>query len=202
VNGALGIGPSGHFHLSGGATLSATLYADTSATVQIDGGSALAGGILTQSMSALQAAAIALSNSASTLTPTQTFSQITSTLTITGNGGQNVIRVSGNFHLSGAQLTLSGGPSDTFIINAPGGMQLDGGAKIILMGISPSQVLFNFPGSGGQVQTSGNANTAGIFLAPMKQMQINGGVHNSEFISGGQLSFQSNPKVIAPVCPH
>jgi hypothetical protein len=93
-----------------------------------------------------------------------------------------------------------GGPSDTFIINAPGGLQLSGGSQIILSGVSPSKVLFNFPGAGQQVQTSGNANTAGIFLAPIRQMQINGGVHNSEFISGGQLSFQSNPKVTGPPC--
>jgi len=31
-------------------------------------------------------------------------------------------------------------------------------------------------------------------------MQISGGVHDSESISGGQLSFQSNPKLPAPVC--
>jgi hypothetical protein len=200
VNGALGIGPSGLFHLSGGATLNSTLYTDPSATVQIDNGSSIGGGTLTQSMSALQAAALALSSSAAGLTPTQTFAQIISTITINGNGSQNVISVPGNFHLSGATLTLSGGASDTFIVNAPNGMQLDGGAKILLAGISPSQVLFNFPGNAGQVQTSGNANTAGIFLAPSKQMQINGGVHKSEFIAGGPLSFQSNPQVTAPMC--
>jgi hypothetical protein len=199
--GDLGIGQSGQFHLSGGATLQSTLHADPTATVQIDGGSALSGGTLRQAMAALQNAAIALSNADAALTPTQTFSQITSATTITGNGGQNVIRVVGTFHLSGGQnLVLSGGPSDSFIINAPLGMQLDGGASIILSGVSPSRVLFNFPGNGTQVQTSGNANTAGIFLAPFRQMQINGGVHNSEFIAGGQLSFQSNPKVIAPPC--
>jgi hypothetical protein len=201
VNGDLGIGADGRFHLSGGATLNATLFADPTAQVQIDGGSGLSGGIVTESMSAFQAAAINLSNSAAALSPTQTFSQIVSALTIRGNGGQNVISVPGTFHLSGGNnLTISGGASDTFIFNVPGGLQLDGGANILLSGLSPGQVLFNFPGSSGQVQTSGKADTAGIFLDPLKQMQINGGVHNSEFISGGQLSFQSNPQVTAPVC--
>jgi hypothetical protein len=37
-------------------------------------------------------------------------------------------------------------------------------------------------------------------LAPNRVIQINGGVHNSEFISGQTLSFQSNPAVSQP-CP-
>ena len=200
LSGALGIGASGQFHLSGGISLSSTLYADPTATIKIDGGSSLTGPTLTQSMSVLQTAAINLSNSSSALTPTQTFSQITSSLTITGNGSQNVIDVSGNFHLqSGNTLTLSGSASDTFIINVPGGMQLDPGSNIILVGVMPTQVLFNFPGSGGQVQAN-NANTAGIFLAPSKPIQINGGVHDSEFISGAQLQLQGNTQVTAPSC--
>jgi uncharacterized repeat protein (TIGR01451 family) len=201
VTGALGIGAAGTFHLSGGAKLISTLYADPTAAVQIDGGSFLTGGTLIQSMQAVQNAAIALSSSAAALTPTQTFSQIISALVITGDAGQNVISVPGTFHLSGGNnLTLSGSASSTFIINVRSGLQLDGGASIVLSGVSPDHVLFNFPGGGGQVQTSGGANTAGIFLAPQMPMQINGGTHNSEFISGGQLSFQSNPKVSAPIC--
>jgi hypothetical protein len=202
VTGNLGIGANGQFHLSGGATVHGTLYADPTAKVQIDGGSSMSGGIVIQSMAAIQSAAINLSSSAAALTPTQTFSQIVSAMTISGNGGQNVISVPGTFHLSGGNnLTILGGPSDTFIFNVPNGLQLDGGSSIVLAGVSPAQVLFNFPGPNGQVQTSGNADTAGIFLAPQKQMQINGGMHNSEFISGGQLSFQSNPVVKAPGCP-
>jgi hypothetical protein len=200
VTGNLAIGANGNFHLSGGATVNGTLFADPTATVQIDGGSAMSGGTIKESMAAAQTAAINLSNSAAALAPTKTFSSITNTTTITGNGGQNVILVTGTFQLSGGNLTIVGGPTDTFIINAPGGLQLSGGSQIILSGVSPTQVLFNFPGTGNQVQTSGNANTAGIFLAPSRQMQINGGTHNSEFISGGQLSFQSNPRVIAPPC--
>jgi hypothetical protein len=202
VNGDLGTGVNALFHLSGGATLNSTLYADPSAQVQIDGGSGVGGGTVTESLSPLQTAAINLSNSAAALSPTQTFSQITSATTITGNGGQNVISVTGTFHLSGGfNLTIKGGSKDTFIFNAPNGLQLDGGSNIVLSGVSPNQVLFNFPSGGsGQVQTSGQANTAGIFLAPYMQMQINGGVHNSEFISGGPLSFQSNPAVTAPQC--
>ncbi len=203
VNGNVGIGVNGLMHLSGGATLQSTLYADPSATVQIDGGSSFVGGTMRISFTAIQSGALALSASAALLPPTQTFSQIQTATTIVGNGGQNVIAVNGQIHLSGGQnLTISGGPNDTFIFNCAQGLQLDGGANIILNGVSPNTVLFNFPGTGQQVQTSGKANTAGIFLAPNEAIQINGGVHNSLFISGGALSFQSNPIVNQiPPCP-
>jgi hypothetical protein len=60
-------------------------------------------------------------------------------------------------------------------------------------------VLWDFIGSGNQVQTSGKSDTVGIFLAPDRIININGGLHNSEFISGMSLSFQSNPVVVQPV---
>ena len=203
VNGNVGIGANGLIHLSGGATLQSTLYADPTASVQIDGGSGFAGGINRITFTAIQSDALALSASAALLTPTQTFSQIQTATTIVGNGGQNVIAVNGQVHLSSGQnLTISGGPNDTFIFNIAQGFQLDGGASVILNGVSPTNVLFNFPGTGQQVQTSGQANTGGIFLAPSEAIQINGGVHDSLFISGGALSFQSNPVVNQfPTCP-
>ena len=175
VNGNVGIGVNGLMHLSGGATLQSTLYADPSATVQIDGGSSFAGGTIRISFTAIQRGALAFSASAALLPPTQTFSQIQTATTIVGNGGQNVIAVNGQIHLSGGQNpTISGGPNDTFIFNCAQGFQLDGGANVILNGASPNNLLFNFPGTGQQVQTSGKANTAGIFLAPNEAIQING----------------------------
>ena len=195
VNANVGIGANGNIHLSGGATLQSILYADNSATVQIDGGSAFHGGVIRTSFAAIQAAAIAEATSAASLPATQTYGNVTNALNIIGNGGQNVIDINGQLHLSGGnQLTISGGANDTFIINITQGFQLDGGANVVLSGVSPNQVLFNFIGNQ-QVQTSGKANTAGIFLAPNANIQINGGIHNSEFISGGNLSFQSNPVV-------
>jgi hypothetical protein len=201
ISGNLGIG-SGLFNLSGGGTLNGALYADPSANVQIESGSSLAGGTVKRSMSPLQIAATNLSDSMAALSPTQTFSKITSAVTIKGNGGQNVVSIIGAVHLSGGDnLTISGGASDTFIFNVPSGLQLENGSSIVLKGVPPNHVLFNFPtGSTGMVQTNVHANTKGIFLAPYLRMQINGGVHNSEFITGGQLSFQSNPVVKAPQC--
>ena len=179
------------------------LDADPSAQVNISGGgTTITGGITQMSMVSIQNAALQVSANVALFTPTQTFSSITSSqTTIVGNGALNVILVQGLIHLSGGNnLILSGGPSDRFVVNVTQGLQLDGGANIVLQGVSPSNVLFNFSGSGDQIQTSGKADTAGIFLAPNRVIQINGGVHNSEFISGQTLSFQSNPMVTQP-CP-
>jgi len=202
INGNVGIGQSGIFNFSGGGQVNGVLDADNTAQVNISGGgTTVTGGIVRMSMASIQSAALAESNAAASLTPTQTFNQITSSQTIVGNGGQNVILVTQLIHLSGGNnLIISGGSSDTFIFNVTQGLQLDGGSNIELQGVPASNVLFNFPGSGDQIQTSGNAQTAGIYLAPNRVIQVNGGVHNSEFISGKSLSFQSNPVVNQP-CP-
>jgi len=202
VNGSVGSGVNGLIHLSGGAHLQSTLFADSSAFVQVDGGSSFLNEVL-EPFAAIQNAALAESAAAASMAPTRTFGgDLTYATTITGNGGKNVIDINGQLHLSSGQnLTISGGPNDSFIFNISRGFQLDGGANIVLSGVSPNQVLFNFPGSGDQIQTSGKANTAGIFLAPQRTIQVNGGVHNSEFIAGGALSFQSNPVVYqVPAC--
>ena len=201
INGNVGIGQNGNFNFSGGGQVNGVLDADNTAQVNISGGgTTVTCGIVRMDMTSIQDAALAESNAAAALTPTQTFNSITSSQTIVGNGGQNVILVTQLIHLSGGNLIISGGSSDTFIFNVIQGLQLDGGANIVLQGVPPSNVLFNFPGSGDQIQTSGNAQTAGIYLAPNRVIQINGGVHNSEFISGRTLSFQSNPTVTQP-CP-
>jgi hypothetical protein len=63
--------------------------------------------------------------------------------------------------------------------------------------VNPNQVLFYMPGSASNIlQTGGNADTAGIFLVPDGGIQINAGVDDSEFISGGPISFHSNPQVV------
>jgi Chitobiase/beta-hexosaminidase C-terminal domain len=203
VNGNVGIGANGTLQFSGGTHLNGTLYYDPTASVQISGGSSFNNGEVSESFTAIDNAALAESNAAALRTPTQTFSQIQNATTIAGDGGQNVIAVTGNFHLSGGNnLTISGGPNDTFIINVYQGLQMDSGTSIVLDGVSPSQVLFNFIGNQ-QFQTSGNADTAGIFLGinASQQVQINGGVHNSVFIfASNNFSFQSNPQVNTIEC--
>ena len=116
---------------------------------------------------------------------------------LTGNGGLNVISIGQDIHLSGGNLTLTGNASDVFVFKIAGTMELSGNTNIVLNGgLTAGNVIWDFIGSGSQFQTSGQSQTAGIFLAPERVININGGVHNSEFISGMSLSFQSNPLII------
>ena len=201
VNGNVGVGNNSTLNFSSG-TVDGNVDLAASATLNKSGGTTFINGNTNQPVdfSPINTAVnneVSLLNS---LAPTQTFSLgIQNPTTITGNGGQNVISVGGNngIHLSGGALTLSGGPSDTFVFQiTSGNFALSGDTNIVLSGgVTPNHVFWDIEGSGGQVQTSGNSNTAGIFLAPNEAIQINGGTHNSEFISGVNLSFQSNPVV-------
>ena len=217
-----GLNVMGNVGVASGATLAmssgiVTGQIDTSSlsNVTLSGGTTSVDGALcsttagcagvsvqTSALAAAQSAATALAECGRDCTagsPTQTFTSITSPQTITGNGGVNVIDVTGSagIHLSGGNLTISGGANDTFIIDVSGssGIQLSGNTSIVLSGVNPNQVLFYVPGSASNIiQTSGASDTAGIFLAPNGGIQIShGGVHDSEFISDGALSFQSNP---------
>jgi hypothetical protein len=200
--GNVGVGNSGELDFSAG-TVKGLIDLGTGARNNISGGATATGGVVNLDMTPVTNAALSASTTFAALTPTQTInSNITSSQMFTGSGGRNVIDVNGLVHLSGGTLTLSGGPNDQFIFNITGGFQFDGGASIVLSGINASQVVFNFPGSGDQIQfSSGSYNTYGIFLAPNRVIQVNGGTHHSEFISGVNLSFQSNPVVTQPPGP-
>ena len=201
INGSVGVGNSSTLNFSSG-TINGNVDLAATATLNKSGGTTFIMGDTNKPVdfSPINTAvnnAVSLLNS---LAPTQTFSSgIQNPTTITGNGGQNVISVGGNngVHLSGGALTISGGSSDTFIFQiTSGNFALSGDTNIVLTGgVTPNHVFWDIQGSGGQVQTSGNSNTAGIFLAPSEVIQINGGTHNSQFISGDQLSFQSNPVI-------
>ena len=200
VTGNLAIGPKGSFQVSNNAWLNSTLFADPTASVSIGGGSGLAGGTVTESLTGLKATATSLSSSSAALTATKTFSSIASSTTVTGNGGQNVVNVTGGINLGNNEtLTISGGSSDTFIFNVAGGMVLGNGSNIALSGVPPSQVLFNFTGS--SLVQIGNASTSGVYLNVGGEIDIQAGNHNSEFISGTQLVLDcNNTTVTAPKC--
>lgn len=69
---------------------------------------------------------------------------------------------------------------------------MNDGPSIVLQGVTASQVVFNFAGNG-SVQLQDRATSAGIFLDPYGQIQIQGGTHNSVFISGNHIQIQNSP---------
>lgn len=100
-----------------------------------------------------------VSNAASALGTTQTFTDLKDTTTVTGNGGLNVIKV-GTIE----SLKLSGSASDIFVFNVSGAFNTN--QAMVLGGVLPSHILFNFTGTSGAVfQTAGGNTVYGTFLA-------------------------------------
>ena len=137
--------------------------------------------------------AIAVSNFASSLAATQTFTTITGTHTITGNGGLNVIAVD---NINNAKLTLSGGPNDFFLFNVSD--MIHSNQPYTLSGISPDQILFNLTGTGTVFQTSGGDRSFGTYLATnggafqFSQLGLTGRLINI----GGDVQFVSGSEII------
>ena len=136
-----------------------------------------------------------VSSYASSLTATQTFGAITSTKTITGNAGLNVIDVAS---IHNAPLTLSGPANAIFVINVSGEFHTN---KVMTLagGVLPSNVLFNFTGASGHVlQTSGGNKLYGTFLArdggqfQFSELNLDGELINTDgnvqFVSGSKIS--------------
>ncbi len=195
VSGDAGVASNSTLNFSGGSVITGTIYAGAGATLDISGGSGATGGIVNPYSGMAQAVTDA-NNAASYyagLTPNQTLGSITGG-TFNGTGGLNVYDVTGNLSLSNTNLTISGNASDTFVFNISGTADLSR-SNIVLSGVSASQVLFNLIGTGTTLTTSGDSDTAGIFLSENGAFNIQGGVHNSDFISGGDLTWQSGVNV-------
>ena len=198
VNGNVGSGDNGQFQADGGGHINGRLDFAPSATIN-PGNDTFSGGMHQISFNPIEQAVQNEANFVQGLTPTQSFTSITNATTLNSAGGQNVISIAQDIHLSDGNLTLNGSASDVFIFQIKGTMELSGNSDIVLTGgLTPNNVLFDFIGAGSQFQTSGQAKTAGIFLAEDRAININGGIHDSEFISGVSLSFQSNPTVNQP----
>ncbi len=192
VNGNIGLDTGSWLDIQDGATMNGTLFADPGANIEGGSGYFFKGGVVTESMSAAQTAALNAYNTIVSLTPTQTFGNISSATTIKGNGGANIIQVNGSINLSsGNNLILSGGANDSFVINITGGLSLNVASIQVTGGVQQGAVIINMEGSGSAV-TLQNSNTVGVIMALYRNININGGSvsYNSEFITGGTITIQ------------
>jgi hypothetical protein len=143
--------------------------------------------------------AVTLSNAASALAPTQTFGNVTSPLTITGNGGLNVIFMTS---LMNADLTINGGPNDNFVFDVSGNFQTN--HVMTLNGVTAPQILWNLTGTSGNIfQTSGGDVLFGTFLATrggdfqFSNLALTGQLINT----AGHMQIVSGSQVTGPVPP-
>jgi len=198
VNGNVGVDSNQDLSFSGGGTINGSIYGGDGTSFAISGSPSISGGTFTNSSLVLQAVADATS-AASYYAGLAANESVSASIfsnggTITGSGGLNVIDVTGGINLSRSTLTLSGTASDTFVINVTGGIDLSR-SNIVLSGINPDQVLFNLAGTGTELTTTGDSDTAGIFLAANGGINLSGGTHDADFISGGSMIWQSGVTV-------
>jgi choice-of-anchor A domain-containing protein len=121
------------------------------------------------------------------LLATQTFGSITSSTTIVGNGGLNVIQINGNVNLTSANLLFHGTPSDIFVVNISGSMALTGSGFVSPSGgVYDTRVLLNFTGPG-TLTASGTPTVNATILAPNQAANFSG-TFGSIYAGGGLTS--------------
>src|SRR5205823_9290967 len=128
---------------------------------------------------------------------TQTFERLRGAQTISGTGGKNVICV-GDVDLSGgARIILSGGTSDTFLLNVTGKFSLSGSSRIQVAGdLQPGGVLYNVEGTGPDVSLSGSGGVDGTVLAPERHVTLSGrALVHGQVISGERIALNGGASV-------
>jgi hypothetical protein len=107
-----------------------------------------------QDLSAEIAPTLAAASELAALPCTQTFATLKTSTTIGRTGGQNVICV-GDVMLSGSStVVLSGGATDTFVVNISGKLKLTDSARIVASGVPPNAIIYDLVGTGQQVVLS------------------------------------------------
>jgi choice-of-anchor A domain-containing protein len=197
ISGNVGLGPHAEQNFSEGQ-IGGTYTVDPTADDSKSNNVVIAGGSLTADLSTAVADAVAASAAASALAPTQTFGEVKDALTITGNGGLNVISIASiSFSGSTDKLTLDGGASDTFIVNVAGSVKLSHKLSRIQVGggVSESHVLFNLTASHDPLTISGGAQIAGTYLAPNGGVRLSPAVVVGGVIGGPDTSLTSAARV-------
>jgi len=171
ITGNLGLGPKETSTLRKSTVTGQFTYDPTSTPdlVKLNKNFFVSGGAVKQDLSQAVADANAASSADAALTPTQTLGQLTDDVTLTGNGGTNVIKVRSVNYGNGDVLNLKGGANDVFIINVAGDFSLHHGKIQLKGGVTADHVLFNFPTTGSVINLSrDNSVINGTFLAPKR----------------------------------
>ncbi len=141
--------------------------------------------------------AVAVNALAGTLKANFSYPSITSSTTVTGVSGLNVVSVKGNISLSNAALTLNGPANAYFVIDVGGSITLSGNGAIKVAGSAmSSRVLVNMT-SGAAINTGPEDIVEGTLLAPASGGSLAGGFGdlllgaNFTFAPGAQVGLQS-----------
>lgn len=200
INGNVGMGPYSTWTHGIDATIHGRVDCDLTDSVPTVTGT-ITGGIHQISMVSIVADARSASAAAAAFAPTQTFATLTSGQTIIGNGGLNVIRVTGDIGLSGGSSTLNllGGALDRFLFqitaaDAPSAhtLTLSGVTMTLSGGVTAGNILWDMNGAGGGIVISSGATVFGTFLAPDRGILVDHGNITGAVIGGGGADSHSN----------
>lgn len=201
VTGNVAVGAGGSLDFSGGGIISG-LFLDPNAMAKLTGNSSAA---VQQTASLALAAqdAINASMTAANDPITAMLSGISGSSSLTATQPVTVYRVNGDINLQGGSvMTISGSANSHIIVDVTGGLTFGGGSSMNLVGgITANNVIFNFIGSGKDINFNGNSTVDGTFLAINRNITDSGGIVNGRLIGAenGQLKLQSGPKVNQPV---
>jgi hypothetical protein len=197
VNGNVGMGPYSNWTHGIDATINGRVDYDLTDSAPTVTGT-ITGGVHQINMAPIVADARNASTAAAALVPTQTFSTLNEDQTITGNGGANVIRVTGDITLK-KTLHLVGGPSDMFVFqltaaDAPSAhtLTLSGVVMDLSGGLTPDNIQWDMNGVGGGIVISSGASVYGTFLAPDRGILVDNGILGGRVIGGGGTDSHSN----------
>jgi hypothetical protein len=108
-----------------------------------------------------------------------------------------------NINLTKATITIQGGPSDTFIFNVTGpGVGVPAAhnlnqVKTTLVGVTPSQILWNVTASGTTVNATNLATRiVGTWLVPNGSLILDKGVLNGSICAGCTVRIHSAARLI------
>jgi choice-of-anchor A domain-containing protein len=128
------------------------------------------GGFSTRDLTAAISDATSEANALAALSPTQSLGSLGSNVTLNGNGGVNVVNVSG-IKMNNGTLTLSGSASDIFIINDSGKFASNNSSMVLTGGVTPNHVLFNVSGDV-MLNGGGGSDFFGTILAPSSNVSV------------------------------
>jgi choice-of-anchor A domain-containing protein len=195
------VGPNGKLQMSGEQFIDGTVRLDVGAQISQSGSTTVGGISADDNLAAEIAAALGLAADAAQKACTLNLGLVKEDLTITGNGGFNVVCLEGIELSGGKQITLSGSAEDTFVLNITGKkFKLSGGSDIRTTGLlEPQRVLYNVIGVGEDVALSGGGGGAtcceaivdGTILAPERKVKLSPGLVNGAVISAKNITLSS-----------
>jgi PEP-CTERM motif len=190
INGNVGAGPYADWTHGIDATINGRVDYDLTDSAPIVTGT-ITGGVHPVSMSGAVTDVRNASTSFAGLAPTLTLSTLSEGQTIVGNGGLNVIRITGDVTLK-TTLTLQGTANDSFVFQLTAAdavsahtLTLSGLDMNLTGGLLAQNVLWDMNGLGGGIVISSGSVVEGIFLAPDRGVLVDASTVTGSVIGGG-----------------